>query len=111
MLLWFVSGQSTSVMLRNKSSILDVVCHVATCLVTQLAGTLLCATGRSLRHISTSLANNVERSMVIQLEALPDVRETHPVSCLTGTGSLLGLKRAKRGANHPPSFAPKLKTG
>ena len=52
MLLWSLSGQSTSVMLRDKNSILDVVCHVAMCLVTQLAGTLFCATGQSLRHIS-----------------------------------------------------------
>ena len=51
-LLWSVSGQCTPVMLRNKSSILDVVCHVAMCLVTQLAGTFRCATGQSLLHIS-----------------------------------------------------------
>ena len=29
MWLWSVSEQSTSVMLRNKCSILDIVCHVA----------------------------------------------------------------------------------
>ena len=44
MLSWSVSGQSTPVMLLNKSSVLDVVCHVAMCLVTHLAGTVHCAT-------------------------------------------------------------------
>jgi hypothetical protein len=33
----------------------------------------------------------------------------HPASCTVGTGSLLGVKRSGRGADHPPHLAPRLK--
>ena len=33
----------------------------------------------------------------------------HPASYAMGTGSLLGVKRPGRGADHPPPLAPRLK--
>jgi len=33
----------------------------------------------------------------------------HPVSYTVGTGSFLGVKRSRRGVDHPPHLAPRLK--
>jgi len=35
--------------------------------------------------------------------------ETHPASYTMGTGSFPGLKRPRRGVDHPPHLAPRLK--
>jgi hypothetical protein len=33
----------------------------------------------------------------------------HPASCTIGTGSFPGVKRPRRGADHPPLLAPRLR--
>jgi hypothetical protein len=35
--------------------------------------------------------------------------EVHPVSYTIGTGSFPGVKRPRRGVDHPPHLAPRLK--
>ena len=35
----------------------------------------------------------------------------HPASCKMGTGSFPGVKRPRRGIDHPPHLAPRLKEG
>jgi hypothetical protein len=39
----------------------------------------------------------------------PDQPVTHPASYTVGTGSFLGLKRPRRGANHPPTSSAMVK--
>jgi hypothetical protein len=36
-------------------------------------------------------------------------RETHLPSCTVSTGSFPGVRRPRRGVDHPPHLAPKLK--
>jgi hypothetical protein len=40
-------------------------------------------------------------------EHVQNGRGAHPASCTMGTGSLPGVKRPGRGADHPPLLAPR----
>ena len=67
--------------------------------------------GVTMRGNVTSVYPPLIEAIMTQLGSLQNVRESHPASCTTGTGSLLVVNRAKRSADHTPPSIAEVKDG
>jgi hypothetical protein len=54
-------------------------------------------------------SNRKEGNLILFSVPIQTGPGAHPASCTTSTGSFLGVKRPRRGADHPPHLPPRLK--